>query len=125
ARTAGPVADRGGFLERHRARLVRDRSAFPDADVLGVCARALDAEHLVADHELSDAGTDGFHPACELHPEDLLLRPEDPGEDAAEERPRVTQPAVRPRDRRRMDCDEDLVLSGNGTRDVFETENVR
>ena len=51
-RDARPVTDRRSLLERHAGRLVRERAALPDADVLGVRAVPLHAEDLVADREL-------------------------------------------------------------------------
>ena len=46
------VADRRRLLEAHGRRLVRQRAALADADVLGVRAVPAQAEDLVADGEL-------------------------------------------------------------------------
>ena len=118
------VADRRGLVEGHARRHVRERAALPDADELGVRARA-DAEDAVADLELGDGRADRLDLAGQLQPEDLLLRPEQAGEEAADEDLGAAKSAVGPGDRGCVDPDEDLVVLGDGPLDLLESQDLR
>ena len=109
-REARPVADGGSLVEAHSCGLVCEHARLADADELGVRAGA-DAEDLVPDRELRDVCAGGLDHARELEAESLLLRPAEPGEEAADEELGAAQPGIRARDRRRVDLHEDLVRS--------------
>ncbi len=78
------VAGRRGLLEGHAGRHVRERAALPNADELRVRPRT-DAEDAVADLELGHGRADCLHLAGQLESQDLPLRSNQPGEEAADE----------------------------------------
>ncbi len=82
-------------------------------------------EDPVADGELGDCGADCLDVAGELEPEDPALRPEQAGEEAADEELGAAKAGVGPVDRRRADPDQHLVVFGDGLLDVLEPEDLR
>jgi hypothetical protein len=92
-----------------------------------VCAEPprVDAEDLVTDPELGDGRADCFDLTGQLGAEDLPLRPQETGDQAADEGLAAAKSAVGPGDRRGADLDEDLVLVRDGPHDIFESQDVR
>ena len=128
------VTDRRSLLEAHAGRLVRDSGALPHADELRVRPEPepTAAEDVVADRELANSCADCFDLSGQLAAEDPLPRSADARDDAAEERDGqaatsvgFTSRAVRPGDRRGVDLDEYFVLLGDGSLDIFESQDVR
>src|SRR5262249_27152223 len=128
-RIESAVADRRGPREAHTSWHVRDAGACAQADELSVCPELEPnaAEDAVADRELADDRADGCDLSGELGAEDALLRLAQTRDRATEERDGeaassvgVTRRAVCPGDRCGMNPDEDFVLFGDRSLDVFE-----
>ena len=121
---AGTVADRRRFVEGRPRRHVRQRTALPHADELGMRA-GTHAEHAVADVELGDGRADRLDLAGEFESEDLPLRPVEPGEETRDEDLGAAESAIRPRDGGGVNPDEHFVRCGDGPLDVCDPEDVR
>src|SRR5437016_11645889 len=119
---ARSVADRRSLFEAHAGGSVGERSALPQADELGVCSEAGDAEDTITDLELLDPRARSLDLSGQLHSEDLPLRSPETDEAADEERLRATPAAIGPVDRRRVDLDPDLVVLPSRPLDVFEPQ---
>ena len=111
--------------KRHAGRLVRQRAALPDADVLRVRAELFTPKtSSPTSNSVTAAPTASTSPANSM-PRIRSLRPEQAGEEAADEVLGAAKPGVGPVDRRRVDLDEDLVVLGHRPRDLLEPQDLR
>ncbi len=103
---------------------MRQRGALPHADELRVRAVAVDAEDLVTDRELGDGRADCLDHAGKLGAEDLPPWSAEAGDEAADEIFGAAKAGVGPGDRRGVDLDQDFVVLGYGTLDLFKSQNL-
>ena len=121
---AHPVADGRRLLEGRVRRHVREHAGFPDTDVLGVRAVS-QAEHPVSHCELRDCVTHRLDHAGELEAQDPPSGSSQPEHEPPEERARTAHVAVRLRDRRGVDANENLVVLGSRSLDLLESQDGR
>ena len=120
-----PVADGRGLLEAHASRLVRQRGALAEADELRVRPEPTGAEDVVTDAELADGCAHRFDLARQLDAQRAPLRPPKAADEAPEERMGRTNVGVRLGDRRGVDPDQDLVVPGDRSFDLLDSEDLR
>lgn len=90
------------------------------------------AEDLIADRELADRRADRFDDTRKLAAQDPLPWPPDARDELADEGDQqaaapvgLASRAVRPRDSRSVDLDEDFVVLGYGPLDLFDSQDLR
>jgi hypothetical protein len=83
------------------------------------------AEHLVADHELTNGRADGFDLAGKLDSERSRPRPAEPEDETPQEQIGATSVSVGLRDRTGSNPDENLVVLRHGSFDLFDPEDLR